>query len=323
LILLFLLFSTAAIGRQAAQKPKEPTPQTEKFAPATVSSAQADSKASAPCDYACENVVAVAHTVVANAEALIAIVGVLVAILGLGGATNLVVSVRYGKQMWRLQEQYRKLKDDKSTIQKELEELGQEKNKISEEMADFKEQEKSLRKLIETVSKEVEELREQEKSLRKLEETVLNDVAELREQEESLRKLEETVLKDVVELREQEKSLRKLAEAVQSVVTVRSPLGDETRLKALQQLSQQVVPQGIAPLLEVLKGRDNVKLRLEAAYGLGRYSEDTAFREYYPEIFSGFREVLANPKTPDELAAATRASASRFNPVPDELAPYL
>jgi hypothetical protein len=125
---------------------------------------------------------------------------------------------------------------------------------------------------------------------------------------------------------EQEKSLRKLTETVHAVTLVSSRFGVDTRLRALQRLSQQVDPLGIAPLLEVLKDSDNdISLRLEAAYGLGRYSENTAFKEYYPEIFSGFREVLSDQKTPKEtlkaLALETIKSVKRFTTDSGELAP--
>jgi hypothetical protein len=161
------------------------------------------------------------------------------------------------------------------------------------------------------------------RSLRELSETALKSLAELKEQEVSLRKSSEIVLKDVAELKEQERSLRKLTETVQKATLGRSRLGDETRLKALQRLSQLVDPLGIAPLLEVLTDSANVlKLRLEAVYGLGRYSEDPAFKEYYPEIFSGFREVLSDLNTPRALALETIKSARRFKTEDsDELIP--
>jgi hypothetical protein len=99
---------------------------------------------------------------------------------------------------------------------------------------------------------------------------------------------------------------------LQPVATSRK-LRTGTRLKALQQISQSTDPGGIDPLLEVLKDRDNdVRLRIEAAYGLGRYSENPAFREYYREIFSGFREVLGHSETPRELALETMRAVLRF-----------
>jgi hypothetical protein len=154
---------------------------------------------------------------------------------------------------------------------------------------------------------------EQEKALRKLTESVSKDVDELRRQEKSLRELAETV----------ESSLLKLAERVQNVVIVRSKqLGDETRLRALWQLSQQVDSLSFPPLLEILKGSGNgIGLRCEAAYGLGRYSEDPAFKEYYPEIISGFCEVLGNHETSRELVFEVIKSASQFEADPGGLAP--
>jgi HEAT repeat protein len=112
---------------------------------------------------------------------------------------------------------------------------------------------------------------------------------------------------------EQESLIRLVDEKVFGQLATARNRPTEIRLKALQKLSQLVDPQGIAPLIEVLTdSASNVRLRREAAYGLGRYSENPAFREYYPEIFSGFREVLDNPETPRELAMETMRTVLRF-----------
>jgi homoserine kinase len=92
-----------------------------------------------------------------------------------------------------------------------------------------------------------------------------------------------------------------------------SRIGTDARLQTLQELSQQMDPLRIPSLLEILKGSANdIRLRLEAAYGLGLYSENPAFKEFYPEIISGFREVLTNRGTPRTLALKTIETARRF-----------
>lgn len=141
---------------------------------------------------------------------------------------------------------------------------------------------------------------------------LITGVMIFRKEMKSLRNLAETV----------EKSFLELGERVQNVVIVRSQLSAGTRLKALQRLSQQMDPfLCIPPLLDVLKGNAiDIRLRLEAAYGLGRYSENPAFSEYYSEIFSGFREVLKNSKTPPALAYETIRNARRFGTPSGELA---
>jgi flagellar motility protein MotE (MotC chaperone) len=299
-IIIFLLFGTDVISANDAQSTppipavqaqdaspqtpissNAPVNQTNKSIPADMPPTQANSKTSV------EEVVTVAHTVVATAE----YVGVILAIfLGFVGATNIFDARRnrdkmrrLGVQFRKLKEQYRKLKEDKNAIEDALEEFRQHRADILNDVA---------------------ELREQEGTLRTSSETALKDLTELREQEKTLRKLAETL----------EKSSRGLADTVQNVVIVRSPqLGDETRLKALQQLAQQVDPLGIAPLLEILTDSENdIKLRIEAAYGLGRYSENSAFEEYYEEIFSGFREVLGAPETPQELVLEAIKSATQL-----------
>jgi CII-binding regulator of phage lambda lysogenization HflD len=315
LILLYLLLGTVALSEQTAQEPKESRPQmpsgaaipvrapqaqrpAKEPASADVPSAQTDSKVSTA------DVIALAHTVVATADDHIStvehIAEILAIMMGIVGATNLFFAVRYGEKERGLRKQLQNLEEVRRATNAELDKLGQEKDRFSNEIAELREQEGSLRGALEKVSK---------------------DVTVLREQEETLRKSSETVLKDVAELKEQEKSFRKLTEAVQKATLGRSRLSAETRLRSLQQLSQHVDPLGIAPLIEVLTDSANdIRLRLEAAYGLGRYSENSAFREYYPEILSGFREVLSDESTPRALAVDTIRSARRFGPIPDELA---
>lgn len=285
LILFFLLFGTAVIGGRSAQKPPEPAPQPKECVTVNVASPQADSKTSTA------DAIAVAHTVAVTAEVAIAFVGVIAAILaiilGFAGVGN-----------WK---ESQKLAEARSEIDVKFIGIRQEQDNISKDM---------------------EKITERENYLRQSSETVLKEVAELREQEKSLRELTDTVLREVEELREQEFSLRKLTETVRTVVLARSGLGTETRLTALQRLSQQVDPLGIPALLEVVTGSKNdTKLRLEAAYGLGRYSENPAFREYYPEIISGFREVLSDLNTPKALVTDMIKRARLFGTDSNELIP--
>jgi HEAT repeat protein len=158
----------------------------------------------------------------------------------------------------------------------------------------------------------------------RLEEDVRNlkeDISAIKTELGSLVQNVGNILEDVGKLREQDISLWRLAETAQAASLAASRLGADTRLKALQKLSQLADPLGIAPLLEVLTdNKSEIKLRREAAYGLGRYGDKSAFREYYPEIFSGFSEVLKNPRTPRELALETIKSARLFGTDTDELA---
>jgi hypothetical protein len=245
LFLLFLLFSTEAVGGWAAQKPPESAPQPKECVTVNVASPQADSKTST------QEVLEVAHTAVDNAVTYIHYVSFVAAgltiILIVAGGANLLFPRYLGNRMRSIQEQYQNLEQAKNAI-----------------------------------------------------------------------------MEDVAELKNQEISLRKLAETVQAATLAASHLGAESRLRALQKLSQQLDPLGITPLLEVLMDSTNVlKLRLEAAYGLGRYSENPAFKEYYPEIFSGFCEVLKNLKTERGLVSATIDSVRRYENIPDELASLL
>jgi cell division protein FtsB len=331
LILLILIFSTVAIGGRAAQKPPESAPQPKESVTVNVAPPQTDSKTSAQ-----ETLLEVAHRAVEESVRYIHFVTLIATILlifmAFIGVINIIDSRRLRSELTRLEKetnklegQLQRLEDSRRLIEGELKKLEDGKKAIED---DLERDRKAIevareenKKAIEVAGEENRELIEavREEFLQRRKE-ILNDMAGLMEQQKPLWEWSETARRGLAELEEQAKSLRRLTETVQRVTLGRSRLSAETRLKALQQLSQLVDPLGIPPLLEVLTDSANVlKLRLEAAYGLGRYSEDLAFNEYYPEIFAGFHEVLANSKTPPTLAWETIRSARRFDPIPDEL----
>jgi hypothetical protein len=276
LILLFLLYSAAAISLRADVKPNEP-------ALANVPPTQTDTKLLHP------DVLTVANEALAAARAQTAFLSVIATILaiflGSLGIANWTLILNYDGKLKAVLKESQDLRDESKKLEEDsnarLKRLGQEKDSISK------------------------------------------DMDKLMEHQETLRKSSEAILKEVAELKHQEKSLRKLTETVRAATLATSRLSVETRLTSLQRLSQQVDPVGIAPLLEVLKDCENdVSLRLEAAYGLGRYSEDIpSFVKHYPEIFSGLREVLSDPNTPKALASDTIRSARRFRTDSGELIP--
>lgn len=131
----------------------------------------------------------------------------------------------------------------------------------------------------------------------------------------------DSITRDLSDFNNREKALIKSMETLRAIAQAQSHLGADTRLRALQQLSQMIDPLAIPTMLQILKGPAPVNLRREAAYGLGRLSEGSAFKEYCAEIIHGFREVLENSKTPPILAQEVVKSARRFGDDSRDLAP--
>ncbi len=233
LILLFLIFSTASANGKAVGKPKEGAPQTAKTVectPASVSPPQAESKPST------SEVLEVAHMAVDNAESYIHYVAFIGAILALFltyvGVTNIIDARRNKDEMMRLEGELRKLEDSRKYFEQELKKLEDGKKGIED---DLEKDKRAIKAAREEDTKAIEAAREEFRYQR---EEIIKDMAGLKEQQKSLWESSEAVRGDLAELKEQEKSLRKLTETVQKVTLGRSRLSAETRLKALQHLSQ-------------------------------------------------------------------------------------
>lgn len=92
------------------------------------------------------------------------------------------------------------------------------------------------------------------------------------------------------------------------------------RMSALRNLSQAVHPTGVYVMNEALATPANADaLRREAAYGLGRFSEDLDLLPFWREIFECFVSVLREDSTPPEVALATIDGAMKFEPLREKM----
>jgi hypothetical protein len=85
------------------------------------------------------------------------------------------------------------------------------------------------------------------------------------------------------------------------------------RLAHLQELGQMIHPVGVAPMLEILLDKsEREEMRLNAAYGLGRYSENKDTSEYWAQILEAFKRLVKDPTTPDAVITSALLASAKY-----------
>lgn len=143
--------------------------------------------------------------------------------------------------------------------------------------------------------------------------TELKDAkARLEAEVSNLQKEKTEVVRGIEELRAEGLRLVGALGVLCDVNTVRLGSG-EARHSALQRLAQRVDPAGVYPMIEVLVYGGNADgLRVEAAYGLGRYSEQINLADVWADIVTAFFAVLSGPTTSRKVALEVIRSARKF-----------
>ena len=116
-------------------------------------------------------------------------------------------------------------------------------------------------------------------------------------------------------------SISKLANGIQCVLQLRST-DEKIRLLHLQRLSQLVHPIAVNPMIEVLSNtRETRPLRLEAAFGLGRFSENQDLDQYWAPILACLGNVLSDNSTSVNVVSEVVRSALGYGEASRPLLP--
>lgn len=101
-------------------------------------------------------------------------------------------------------------------------------------------------------------------------------------------------------------------EALGAVLQLNHPSPDVV-LKSLRKLSEWVRPEAAVSMMKILNDRErNETLRIEAAIGLGRYSEKEDLREFWPDILNSFKDSLDDRRLPPRVNVEVMKSIEKF-----------
>ncbi len=167
----------------------------------------------------------------------------------------------------------------------------------------------SFRKNLQEKLKKVEEATDEVQRAKKELEDAKKELDEVKRQAKEL-------LTD-----ETQRSLRQTVGAVEDVLMLSLPDSKE-RLGALQRLSQKRQPLGAAPMIRILEDQEEeLGLRQEAAYGLGRYSEKAVLENLRGPIVECFKRVAQQRPAKEALERAILEAAGKYGQaVGDEIA---
>jgi hypothetical protein len=161
--------------------------------------------------------------------------------------------------------------------------------------------------------------------LRGLREQIGRDTSRLAAIDEQTRKMDEEVRSLISKKSELEEGFATLTVGAKRLMTDVAVLdkvivfrtgSPAARVSALKYLSQAVHPTAVYVMSEALAASSNDDvLRREAAYGLGRFSENLDLRPLWSEIIECFLAVLGATATPVAVALAAVEGAKRFEPL--------
>lgn len=126
--------------------------------------------------------------------------------------------------------------------------------------------------------------------------------------ENSLKKIDE----EKERINSDYKNIASKVSALSKVIQIQD-INAPRRLSHIQDLGQMINPVGVAPLLAVLlNNNEDSELRIEAAFGLGRYSENPDINIYWRQILEGFRNVLENLAIEENLFFAVINASVKY-----------
>lgn len=138
-----------------------------------------------------------------------------------------------------------------------------------------------------------------------------------------VRTVEGDVQARLSELVDEQHRVAELGEVLLDLTRIAGETDAASRLIALQHLAQRVHPACISAFIGILGADGDERLRIEAAYGLGRFAEKPDLGASFGRIVECFERVLSDGGTPARLAAEVIRSAHRFGPEADRLQPLL
>jgi hypothetical protein len=169
----------------------------------------------------------------------------------------------------------------------------------------FRQRVEKLYSSSQILEKKVEKISTSETALRSSFEKIEGKGIEI---EKSLKSFEDA--KNI--LSNQYKQISIVSEALHAVFELGDP-DDGIRLGHLQRLSQLIHPVGILRMIEILGNpSENLAMRSEAAFGLGRFSENKDLSIFWGQILNCLQRVLQDKNLPTPVVIEAVKSAAKF-----------